>query len=173
MSYAIRKDGKGWRAVNGPGDVGADETYSTSQPIPSDSQNRSTKWDEIKAERDRRKIGGFKVGAHWFHSDAESKTQHLANKDTARDQLATGGKLSDMLLDPLTSTTIPWKAMSGDFVVLTCQLAFDIVAAAKASEFATFTTAETHKAAMMACADPSAYDFSSGWPKIFTDELLP
>lgn len=28
MSYAIRNDGQGWRAVNGPGDVGPDEYYS-------------------------------------------------------------------------------------------------------------------------------------------------
>lgn len=28
MSYAIRNDKQGWRAVNGPDDVGADEYYS-------------------------------------------------------------------------------------------------------------------------------------------------
>lgn len=32
MSYAVRDDGKGWRAVNGPDDVMADETYSETQP---------------------------------------------------------------------------------------------------------------------------------------------
>lgn len=32
MSYAIRKDGQGWRAVNGPEDVAEDETYSEAQP---------------------------------------------------------------------------------------------------------------------------------------------
>lgn len=34
MSYAIRNDGLGWRAINGRDDVGADETYSESQPEP-------------------------------------------------------------------------------------------------------------------------------------------
>ena len=34
MSYAIRKDGLGWRAVSGPDDVGLDETYSETQPAP-------------------------------------------------------------------------------------------------------------------------------------------
>lgn len=34
MSYAIRNDGQGWRAVNGPQDVGADETFSANQPAP-------------------------------------------------------------------------------------------------------------------------------------------
>lgn len=49
---------------------------------------RNIKWDAIKAERDRRKAGGFKVGALWFHSDADSRIQHLGLKDNARDQLA-------------------------------------------------------------------------------------
>lgn len=34
MSYAIRDDGLGWRAVGGPDDVGSDEFYSTTQPVP-------------------------------------------------------------------------------------------------------------------------------------------
>ena len=34
MAFAIRNDGLGWRAVNGSGDVGADETYSVTQPVP-------------------------------------------------------------------------------------------------------------------------------------------
>lgn len=32
MSYAIRDDGKGWRAVNGPDDVEYGESYSPTQP---------------------------------------------------------------------------------------------------------------------------------------------
>lgn len=30
--YAIRKDGKGWRAINSPGDVLPDEDFSADQP---------------------------------------------------------------------------------------------------------------------------------------------
>ena len=32
MGYAVRKDGKGWRAVGGEEDVGRDEEFSESQP---------------------------------------------------------------------------------------------------------------------------------------------
>jgi len=32
MSYAVRNDGMGWRSVNGPDDVGLDETYSATVP---------------------------------------------------------------------------------------------------------------------------------------------
>ena len=34
MSYAVRNDGLGWRAVNGPDDVSVYETYSAEQPPP-------------------------------------------------------------------------------------------------------------------------------------------
>lgn len=34
MSYAVRNDGKGWRAVSGPSDVGPDEQFATEQPGP-------------------------------------------------------------------------------------------------------------------------------------------
>lgn len=33
MSYAIRTDGQGWRAVGGPDDVGPDEVFSTERPL--------------------------------------------------------------------------------------------------------------------------------------------
>lgn len=34
MSYAIRNDGLGWRAVEGPDDCLPDETWQESQPAP-------------------------------------------------------------------------------------------------------------------------------------------
>lgn len=34
MSYAVRSDLKGWRAVSGPDDIGPDEFFSESQPAP-------------------------------------------------------------------------------------------------------------------------------------------
>jgi len=127
----------------------------------------SAKWGSIKAERDRRKNLGFQCAGHWYHSDVESKTQHLGNKDTARDQIAAGGQPADSLRDPITNQPIVWKTMSGQFVPLTCALAIDIVAAGKSAEFATFAAAEMHRAQMLASPDPDAYDFSAGWPAIF------
>lgn len=137
------------------------------KPAPTLAQLKAEAWDAIKAERDRRKSGGVKVGAKWFHTDDGSKTQHLANKDTARDQLAAGGQMGDFLLDPATGAKIPWKTMDGTFIPLTVQLTFDIVKAAKSGEFAIFAAAETHRAAMEASADPASYDYSGGWPKVY------
>lgn len=34
MSYAIRNDNQGWRAVDGPEGVGPDEYFSEAQPTP-------------------------------------------------------------------------------------------------------------------------------------------
>lgn len=126
-------------------------------------------WENIKAERDRRKTGGFQHAGRWYHSDIESKAQHLGNKDTARDQLAAGGEMADHLLDPLTGHQIVWKTMSGEFVPLTCQLAFDIVAAGKSAEFANYAAALAHKAAMERSANPPAYDYSGGWPQTYAE----
>ncbi len=56
MSYAVRKDGQGWRAVNGPSDVESDEDFSEVQPqlvaspaqiqaqISADVQRRLDEW---------------------------------------------------------------------------------------------------------------------------------
>lgn len=39
MPYAIRKDGQGWRSVDGPSDVGPDENFSSTEPVLSVSEN--------------------------------------------------------------------------------------------------------------------------------------
>ena len=122
-------------------------------------------WERMKAERDRRKAGGFKVDTSWFHSDADSRIQHLGLKDKARDLLAAGGAMADNLT--ILGQPVRWKSMDGSFVNVTAQLAFDIVTAAGDLDARLFAVAETHRAAMEAAADPSAYDFSAGWPETF------
>jgi xanthine/uracil permease len=64
-------------------------------------------------------------------------------------------------------TTIYWKTMDGSFVQMTPTLAGQIFGSVAAWDTATFTTAETHKAAMQASSDPIHYDFSANWPLIF------
>ena len=61
------------------------------------AQAKAAKWESIKSERDHRKAGGFKVGTLWFHSDADSRIQHLGLKDKARDLIAAGGAMTDNL----------------------------------------------------------------------------
>lgn len=119
---------------------------------PTVEKSRADKWDAIKAERDRRtETGGYKVGTHWFHSDQKSRSQQLGL----------------VLLGANIPANTPWKTMDGSFIVMTQELAGQILAAAAVSDIGIFTAAEAHKAAMEASADPSAYDFSTGWPKIY------
>ena len=52
MSYAIRKDGMGWRAVNSPEDVGPDEDFSEAQPAPiAQDQNTAVRMQIDALER--------------------------------------------------------------------------------------------------------------------------
>ena len=151
MSYAIRNDGQGWRAVNGPDDVGLDESYSEIQPTPSTNQVKARQWDAIKAERDRRKAGGVKVGAKWFHSDDGSRIQQMGL----------------VMMGASIPANLQWKTMDGTFITMTQTLASQVFQAVAASDQAIFTAAETHRATMEASADPASYDYSTGWPKIY------
>ena len=117
---------------------------------------KAARWSDIKAERDRRKIdGGYKVTVggvdKWFHSDAFSRNQQLGL----------------VLLGASIPPGLQWKTMDGSFVAMTQSLASQVFAAAAAQDMATFTAAETHKAAMEASSDPASYNFSGGWPAIF------
>ena len=155
MSYAIRKDGQGWRAVNGPDDVGVNEIYSETQPQVTVDQIKSDQWNAIKAERDRRKAGGVKVKVgttnKWFHSDDASRIQQMGL----------------VMMGASIPAGLQWKTMDGTFVAMDQTVAGNVFAAAAASDQAIFAVAETHKAAMEASVDPSTYDFSTGWPKIY------
>lgn len=122
-------------------------------PQPSLDESKAQAWERIKAERDRRKLeGGFKVGAHWFHSDLSSRIQQLG-------LVALGANLP---------AGEKWKTMSGDKVTLTQTLAQQILGSGAATDSALFKAAEAHKAAMEASDDPAAYDYSGGWPETFT-----
>lgn len=119
---------------------------------PTIEQAKAAKWDAIKAERDRRtEQGGYKVGTKWFHSDQKSRSQQLGL----------------VLLGANIPANLQWKTMDGSFVTMTQQLAGQVLAAAAASDQAIFAAAEAHRQAMEASADPAAYDFSTGWPKVF------
>lgn len=116
---------------------------------------KAAKWGAIKAERDRRKSGGVKVKVgttnKWFHSDDASRIQQMGL----------------VMMGANIPADLQWKTMDGTFVGMTQTVAGNVFAAAAASDQAIFAVAEMHKAAMEASADPSTYDFSTGWPKIY------
>jgi hypothetical protein len=122
-------------------------------------------WDRIKAKRDVIKAGGVKVGTKWYHTDTESRIQHLGLLEKARAARAAGG--TDATRLQALGQDIKWKTMDGSFIYLTVKHAEDIFAAVTDLDAAAFAAAETHRVAMEASADPAAYDFSVGWPATF------
>ncbi len=121
------------------------------------SQRQTAAWERIKHERDRRKVLGVKVGAHWYHSDDSSRIQQLA--------LAMMGAAipAGLQWKTLTTTSPPV------FVEMTPALAQGIFQATAASDAAIFAAAEAHRVAMEAMSDPENYDFSGGWPASIGD----
>lgn len=103
---------------------------------------------QIKADRDRRKLAGTPVGAHVFHSDPDSRIQQIGL----------------VMMGAALPAGIMWKTVGGAFVEMTPTLAGQIFQATAARDVALFAAAEAHIAAAAASADPLAYDFSAGWP---------
>lgn len=120
--------------------------------------HQAAAWERIKAERDRRKYLGVKVGAHWFHSDDPSRIQQLA--------LAMMGASIPTGMQWKTLTTTP----SPVFVTMTQTIAAGIFQNTAASDAAIFAAAETHRIAMEASPTPETYDFTGGWPASIEDE---
>lgn len=120
------------------------------------------KWEAIKAERDRRKFAGVKVGIDWFHCDIESRSQweRMVNRVNTLGQLDTA---------PYTigGSPVPWKTMAGTFLPLTAGKIRAVVDAIELQEALIFTRAEQHRALMAASTDPSAYSVLTGWPETF------
>jgi hypothetical protein len=116
------------------------------------AQVQAAQWDKIKSERDRRQSGGYLVASKWYHSDDGSRIQQLGL----------------LMMGASIPANLQWKTMDGTFVTMTQTLAGQVFSAAAASDQAIFAKAEAHKAAMIAATDPSTYDFSTGWPAVFT-----
>lgn len=118
---------------------------------------RLAAWEAIKAERDRRKVLGVKVGAHWFHSDDSSRIQQLAL----------------MMMGASIPPGLQWKTLTTTpppvFVTMNQALAAGIFQATAASDAAIFQACEVHREAMEASPNPAAYDFSAGWPPSIED----
>lgn len=121
------------------------------------AERQTAAWERIKAERDRRKYLGVKVGQHWFHSDDPSRIQQL----------------SLAMMGAAITAGLQWKTLTKTsapvFVEMTPALAQGIFTATAASDAAIFAAAEAHRLAMEASNAPESYDISGGWPASFED----
>jgi len=119
------------------------------------SKVRLVKWEAIKAERDRRRSLGVKVAIggidKWFHSDDTSRIQQMGL----------------IMMGSNMPSGLQWKTLDNSFVTMTPAIASSIFAAVAISDKLNFGNAEAHRAALGASVDPSAYDFSTGWPACY------
>lgn len=122
-------------------------------PIVDVNSLKSSHWESIKAERDRRiQTGGYLAAGKWFHSDTFSRTQQMGL----------------VMMGAGIPANLQWKTMDGSFVTMTQTLAAQIFAAAAASDAALFARAEQIKADME--ADPVNFNLSAQtWPMMFGD----
>lgn len=108
-------------------------------------------WSGIKSERELRRTSGVLVAGHWFHTDDASRIQHLGLT----------------MMGAGIPAGLQWKTMDGSFIAMTQALANQIFQAVVLMDMTNFAIAESHRIAMLSCADPTIYDYSSGWTPSF------
>jgi hypothetical protein len=115
---------------------------------------KERRWLQIQDERTRRQAGGVFISAvnKWFHSDQTSRIQQLGL----------------VMMGASLPNNIQWKTMDGSFITMTPAIAMAIFNGAAVLDMTAFAVAEQHRANMVASPDPANYDFSAGWPAIFT-----
>lgn len=119
-------------------------------PQPNLSAAKASAWDRIKTRRDEVKRSGVHVSGKWFHSDDSSRIQQLG-----------------LVMMGANVPAVAWKTMDGSFTTMSQALAMGIFQAVATLDMQAFASAETHRTAMEASADPASYDFSTGWPEVF------
>ena len=117
---------------------------------------KAQKESEIKAERDRRTVGGYFITSvqKWLHSDQFSRSQQL-------------GLIS---LGANIPAGLQWKTMNGSFVTMTPALAQEILVTGAMSDQAIFAKAQVKIAeveALKSATEVLEYSVNSGWPLIF------
>lgn len=118
---------------------------------------RLSKWEEIKAERERREHGGVLAAGHWFHTDVVSRIKIMGL----------------VMLGANMAPDMQWKTMTKDangqpiFVSMSRDLANQIFLAVADLDKATYAKSEEHRVAMESSADPASYNYMTGWPAIF------
>lgn len=110
----------------------------------------AVKVEAIKAERDRRKFNGTKVGTKWMHTDTYSRTQWLG-----------------MVIMGASIPAISWTTMDGTSVTTSQTLAGQVFQGTAQLDVQLFGHAKTLITQVEAAADPASVDITVGWPATF------
>ena len=106
----------------------------------------------IKAERDRRKFNGVRVGTKWLHTDTYSRTQWLG-----------------MVMMGASIPAIDWTTMDGTSVTTSQALAGQVFQGTALLDATLFGYAKALITQVEAAADPASVDVVTGWPATFGD----
>lgn len=87
MSYAIRKDGKGWHAVSSRDDVEPDEVFSETQPLPKEptqAELKQSKRTEINVDFEKAMqqiVGSYPANevSSWAKQETEARAYQVNN----------------------------------------------------------------------------------------------
>lgn len=117
---------------------------------------KASVWNRIKTERDRRRFeGGIFVSGHWFLSTPVAAAEYST--------------IVNLELPEETILRTNWRTMDGAEVPMSPALARQIIVAGFSRDAAIDDAATAHKMDMEASQDPSAYNFSNGWPQTFEE----
>lgn len=111
---------------------------------------RSTRNQDIKTERDRRKLNGVFVQSKWIHSDTYSRTQWMA-----------------MVMMGASIPSIAWTTMDGTSITTSQTLAGQVFQACAQLDAAVFSYAKTLMNQVDASTDPGSIDITTGWPATY------
>ncbi len=151
MSFAVRKDGKGWRTISSPEDVTEDEVYSDTIPAPTFDQIVSDKLLALADYRYQRETAGITLNGTKIDTDDRCKI--LLN--SAYTSLKNG-----------FCTAKQWKTEQG-WINVTLTEIEPIVKAVDAYIQDCFNNEESHQTAIKALTTidaVNAYDFTTCWP---------
>jgi len=120
--------------------------------------NRATqieaKITDIKAERDKRKFGGVKVGTQWLHTDTYSRTQWLG-----------------MTIMGANIPAISWTTMDGSTVTTSQALAGQVFQGTAKLDAAIFSHAKDLISEVRLADNPALVIITSGWPPTFGEPV--
>lgn len=144
-----------------PGSVLITDEEAAELSVPSLAAIKATKEAEINALRDEKRYnGGVEVDGKWFRSDQAAIAEYTALIPAIK---AMGASNSTVVREN-------WRTMKAGVVApMSINLVNQILAAGLQKAIAIDDVAETHKAAVRASADPANYDYSTGWPPVFTE----
>jgi len=131
---------------------------------PRERTNKQIK-DDIKVdiikERERRKIGGFKVNIDnhdfWFPNDVASRIQQVTQSILFTQE-------NDEAID---EDVFQFETLDGTYIKITKKIIFDVNYAFIRQYINIYKAEKNHLEALEKSEDPSKYNFLIGWPDIY------